>query len=108
MWPNGFKLYDLVNRKISVEDLVLKAKDPDPDGILLIHEELRFLEPSMQVIKAYLDAVPERITMTNQDGSLPIHICAQNLNNLEILQYLLEKYPESIKIKNKFGFLPIA
>jgi ankyrin repeat protein len=76
-----------------------------------LHDELREAAPNIELIEKLIEGIPERVEISNQEGSIALHIACYNgvilEHGIEIIQFLIDAYPDSIKQKNKYGMLPI-
>ncbi len=97
----------MVERPKLVEELIAEAKLPDSVGEFKLHTELRWYAPSLEIVRACVNAYPNRISDLNENGMTALHVYSMNLVNEDILKYLIQQYPEALKLPNKFGFLPI-
>jgi len=96
-------------RRVSIPEMFLLAKSPDPEDRLLLNEELSQAKPNEDVIEALLKYYPDRIKMLNSSKELPLHVACNNINTIDsgILLLILESYPAAISVANKFGLLPL-
>jgi len=90
-----------------MEETLAKVDEVEGPGEFPLHDELRWHEPSFQIVKAMIVAHPNRVMASNESGMMALHVFARNLVNPEILALLLEHYPEAVKTPNNFGQLPI-
>lgn len=76
-----------------------------------LHDELREASPNIELIENLCEAIPERAAITNQEGSLALHIACYNgfilEHGIEVIKLLMDVYPDSIKSKNNYGMLPL-
>lgn len=96
-------------RKLTVEQLQAAVKADDPDCYLYLHEELKLLEPSEEIVRLLVHGAEERVLAANDSGSIALHIACGNIEHIspEILAYLIETCKESLAVANKFGLYPI-
>ena len=90
-----------------MEEILAKVDEVEGLGEFPLHDELRWHEPSLQLVKALVNAHPQRIMATNESGMMALHVFARNLVNPEILAFLLESYPQAASTPNNFGQLPL-
>ena len=83
----------------------------DIDGSLPMHEAA--INMGTAFCKQLIDAYPEALKVTNNNGKLPIHL-ASSLGNSSFnedpvgkIQYMLQLYPELTNKKDGSGWLPI-
>ena len=97
-------------RKVSVRDMMELAKKPDPEGRMLLHEELERAKPNEDIIEVLLQVEPERIKKRKPvSGLLPIHVACLNIHSIssDVLMTLLEAWPDSVKQQCSYGFTPL-
>ena len=97
-------------RKVSISEMLeLAGSTVDPPGRFLLQEELSRAKPSLNVLQELLRSNPERASTGNEQGSLPLHVCAANIHSIEtaVLTLILESHPGAIFSKNVFGLLPL-
>ena len=70
-------------RRESIPDMIKMAKQPDPAGRILLHEELQRAQPNEDVIDALLNLDPKRIKKKNEFGSSAMHVLCQNIHSVE-------------------------
>jgi hypothetical protein len=46
-----------------------------------------------------VQAYPESLKMTNNDGNLPLHHACNRDAPLDVVLYLVQEYPESLKVR---------
>jgi hypothetical protein len=83
-----------------------KQQDKGYKGILPFHFLLSLKYPNIENVKILLKKNPEIINLPDHRGWLPIHWCAYNNRNSEIMSLLIQANPESCYEVNKKGKLP--
>lgn len=99
---------------MSVQTLIAHAPETlqieeDVNKCLPLHMLCRFCDCDdfFEIVKAMVEAYPDRVTKKIRGGQLPIHQvcdCSNSISDLgrklPILDFLIEKYPDSILVKD--------
>jgi ankyrin repeat protein len=75
------------------------------DGMLPFHYAVKSM--SLSALGLLYEANPDAVSVRDAQGRLPLHHCAEILNDPAIIQFLHSKYPQGISISggkySRFG-----
>ena len=97
-------------RRVSTKNMMKASKEPaDPEGRLLLHEELERAIPNETVISSLIASNPGRVSKLNDSLSNALHVASQHIKTIDpsIVLLLIEANPESCSVVNKYGVLPL-
>ena len=75
-------------------------------NLLPFHFIVSSRNPSLENVKRVHDLFPDALYLQDNDGWLPIHWCARNNINMQVLEYLLKEWREAVVEVTDQGQLP--
>jgi ankyrin repeat protein len=75
-------------------------------GLLPFHFLISLKYPNPENVKLLINKNPDLISLPDHRGWLPIHFCAYNNRNSEVMNLLIQLYPQGCYEVNKKGKLP--
>ena len=82
------------------------ARAKGEHNMLPLHLLVSTRHPPLSNVKRVHSLFPDAVFLQDSNGWLPIHWCARNCLNLDVVQYLLDKYVESVTEVTEDGQLP--
>ena len=99
-------------RKLTLEEIRNAINSSDPCCVTYLHDELKVLEPSIEIVRCLVESNGALLITPNESGSIALHIACANIENIlpELLAYLIEQslpLGGSLATTNRYGMLPI-
>lgn len=75
-------------------------------GLLPLHFVASLRNPRLANAQHILNTYPDAVRIGDKKGWLPIHWCAKNCSNVDVIQLLINQYPQSVYEPTYKGQLP--
>jgi len=100
---------------INKEDDILKENQNNENvcnsGVKKSNVNLQHQNQIEDLIEVLIETYPEAVSMKDDQGMLPLHLCVsskdEDMPNLSVLTKLVMIYPKGLEVKDKYGRTPL-